>query len=152
MGLLDWIIPRRDTLMESQPARGYTQVPEEEVNFYGLDLRNELLAHKAWRGQLQEILDGKSSKTLSMDDILQYETCKLGKWLQNEGKLHYGHLPEYAAVCVAHHEFHVCAAAVITHYLSGDTSQAHQLFQTKFRSASNRHQLELVRLFTVAAR
>lgn len=152
MGFLDWIIPRRDTWMGSQPASGGAQVPEEDVDFYGLDLRNELLAHKAWRGQLQEILDGKSSKTLSMDDILQYEACKLGKWLQNEGKLHYGHLPEYQAVCVAHHEFHVCAAAVITHYLSGDTPQALKLFQTKFRSTSNRHQLELVRLFTVAAR
>jgi|GEM_PF-3327819 hypothetical protein len=152
MGFLDWIIPRRDELVASQPGNGAAWEPEENVDFYGLDLRQELLAHKAWRGQLQEILDGGSSKTLGMDDILQYEACKLGQWLQNAGKLHYGHLPEYEAVCVAHHEFHVCAAAVITHYLSGDTPQALKLFQTKFRSASNRHQLELVRLFTVAAR
>lgn len=152
MGFLDWIIPRRDTLVESQSASGVAHAPEEDVDFYGLNLRQELLAHKTWRRHLQGILDGEGSDSLSFNEVLQYETCQLGQWLQGAGKVHYGHLPEYEAVCDAHHEFHVCAAAVITHYLSGDTSQALKLFQTKFRSASNRHQLELVRLFTVAAR
>lgn len=152
MGFLDWIIPRQDTLVSPQRGNGAAREVEENVDFFGLDLRHELMAHKAWRRHLQDILEGGSPHALSFDEILQHETCQLGQWLQNEGKLHYGHLPEYGAVCAAHHEFHVCAAAVIAHYLSGDAPQALKLFQTKFRSASNRHQLELVRLFTVAAR
>lgn len=149
--MMDWFTERANALMTLlQPDVEVVEVTHKDVRFYGLDLKQELEEHYAWREHLQDMLDGKWTGGLDIATLEQHEHCGLGQWIHGEGKKHYGHLPEYEAVCKAHEEFHACAAAVLTHYLNGNATEAAKLLNTKFRTVSNQSQLQLIHLFTLA--
>jgi hypothetical protein len=76
--------------------------------------------------------------------------CTLGKWLYGKGKAIYGNMPEYEALRIAHANLHLTAGEVLTQHILGNKEEAAHLLKTKFKSASNRNQLELVRLFAAA--
>ena len=123
--------------------------PEEEM-LSGLNLKEVLDAHDAWKSKLAAELSGASSEPIDADIIASDCHCVLGKWLHGKGKKDYSKLSEYKMAVDAHAKFHQTAAEVVIQHQSGHTSQAKQLLKTQFRSASNDNQLELVRLFTAA--
>lgn len=134
-------------------------VPEEKIvtpievvdeDLHGLNLRQVLEAHQAWKGRLQKVLDGSSDEVFDVETVSQDCNCFLGKWIYSEGKKLYSHMPEYESVRHAHASFHECAGEVLTQHEMGNVVEAESLLKTKFRSASNKNQLELTRLFSAA--
>lgn len=148
MALMDWLRKKltHDKIEAIAPASG-----TEEI-LSGLDVKQVLDAHSAWKNRLQDALDGTSSEELDVSIISQDSFCALGKWIYSAGKDSYSHLPEYESLRSAHAHFHLCAGEVLTEHQDGNLASAAQLLKTKFRTASNKNQLELVRLFTAARR
>ena len=121
-----------------------------EGELAGLNLKQALEAHQAWKGKLQKVLDGESSERLDITTVSQDAHCVLGKWIYSEGKKLYSHLPEYEFVRTAHADFHVCAGEVLSQHQAGHSLEAEVLLKTKFRTASNKNQMLLTNLFRVA--
>lgn len=125
-------------------------IDPEEAMLSGLNLKEVLDAHSAWKDKLEAELSGASNEPIDVDIIASDCHCVLGKWLHGKGKKDYSKLSEYKMAVDAHADFHQAAAEVVIQHQSGNTEQANQLLKTRFRSASNDNQLELVRLFTAA--
>ncbi len=123
--------------------------PDEET-LSGLNLKEVLDAHEAWKDKLEKELSGVSDEPIDADIIASDCQCILGKWLHGKGKKDYSKLPEYKPALNAHANFHKAAAEVVIQHQANNTKQAKQLLRTSFRTASNDNQLELVRLFTAA--
>lgn len=145
MALFDWFGSKGagDNSTESKAV-----AVEESLS--GLNLKQVLEAHQAWKGRLQKVLDNTSDERFDLTAVSQDNHCFLGKWIYSEGKNLYGHLPEYETVRKAHVEFHVCAGEVLTQHKIGNEEKAQELLKTKFRSASNLNQMELTKLFGAA--
>lgn len=125
-------------------------IASDEQNLSGLNLRQVLDAHTAWKFRLQQVLDGNSTEEMEVAVISQDNQCVLGKWLYGEGKKLYSHLPEYASIRIAHADFHLCAGQVLMAHQDGDVVKASQILHLQFRTASNKNQFELIRLFNAA--
>ncbi|NOZ54062.1 MAG: hypothetical protein GXP08_13185 [Gammaproteobacteria bacterium] len=123
--------------------------PEDE-NLSGLNLKEVLDAHSAWKEKLENELSGASSEPIDVKNTANDHLCTFGQWIYGPGKTKYSKLPEYETARKAHANFHTAAAEVVVEHQSGNTEKAQNLLKTKFRSASNNNQLELVRLFTAA--
>ncbi|AZN36470.1 CZB domain-containing protein [Iodobacter ciconiae] len=145
MALMDWL---RQRLSGNEKAE--LVVDSEEGVLAGLNLKQVLDAHTAWKTKLKNELDGKGKESLDVSIIAQDNQCELGRWLHGPGKLSFSHYPEYHSACTAHSEFHFCAAEVLMQYQAGAPAAAEALLKGKFRQASNKNQLELVRLFVAA--
>jgi hypothetical protein len=124
------------------------EVTIEELS--GLNLKQVLDAHTAWKERLIKILNGTCEETPDIAVVSQDDKCLLGKWLYSEGNALYGHLPEYESARKVHAEFHVCAGEVLEQHRLGYDEVADVLLKTKFRSASNKNQMLLTRLFVAA--
>ncbi len=147
MALIDWL--RKKLAGDETETLALTATAEEET-LSGLNLKQVLDAHTAWRGRLQNALDGSNTEELDVTVVSQDSFCTLGKWVYGSGKQLYSHLPEYESLRQAHAHFHLCAGEVLTEHQDGNLATATELLKTKFRTASNKNQLELVRLFTAA--
>lgn len=121
-----------------------------EQNLSGLNLRQVLDAHTAWKFRLQQVLDGNSTEEMEVEIVSQDNRCILGKWLYSEGKKLYAHLPEYESIRTAHAEFHLCAGQVLMAHQDGDVAKASQILHLQFRTASNKNQFALISLFNAA--
>ncbi|MEQ1488210.1 MAG: CZB domain-containing protein [Methylotenera sp.] len=147
MALFDWF---KKSVAGDETVK--LEIAPDEEELAGLNLKQVLDAHTAWKTRLQNALDGTSAESLDVAVVCQDNLCALGKWLYSEGKNKFSHLAEYESTRVAHSEFHLCAGEVLMEHQDGNADLAATLLRTKFRTASNRNQLELVRLFTVARR
>jgi Chemoreceptor zinc-binding domain len=145
MAFLDWL-GGKDVSDKSAESK---TVPVEE-SLSGLNLQQVLGAHTAWKARLQHVLDGTSDEAFEIEVVSQDCNCFLGKWIYSEGKKQFGHLPEFEAVRSAHADFHVSAGDVLLQHQMGNVEHAAELLKTKFRTASNKNQMELTRLFMVA--
>jgi hypothetical protein len=116
----------------------------------GLDLKHEMDAHGAWKTKLQKLLESDDCENLDVVISAGDCYCTLGKWLYGKGKAIYGRTPEYEALRIAHANLHTTAGEVLTEHILGNREEAEHLLKTKFKSASNRNQLALVRLFAAA--
>ncbi len=125
-------------------------IGSDEETLSGLNLKEVLDAHEAWKDKLEKELSGVSDEPIDADIIASDCQCILGKWLYGKGKKDYSKLPEYKPALNAHADFHKAAAEVVIQHQANNTEQAKQLLRTSFRTASNDNQLELVRLFTAA--
>ncbi len=121
-----------------------------EGSLSGLNLKEALDAHAAWKNRLQIEIDGLSTQPLDVSQVASDCQCTLGKWLHGAGKKNFARLPQYKKALKAHATFHISAAEVLIEYQSGNAEQAKKLLSTSFREASNDNQLELVRLFSAA--
>ncbi len=117
-----------------------------DVSLEGLNLKEVLDAHDAWKTRLVEDLEGRAETPIDPAIVSSDRHCTLGKWLHGPGQK-YARLPEYAKAVQAHADFHVCAAEVVIENRSGHPERARELLKTRFRHASSANQLELVRLF-----
>lgn len=143
MKLLDWFNKK---IKDEESNMDF--MPDEEY-LLGLNLKQALDAHNAWKSKLQKILDGINTEDMDVATTSQDDKCVLGQWIHSEGKQMYGHLPEYASLKTSHAAFHLCAGEILNEHQNGNAIRAAQMLHTQFRTASNKNQLELVRLFTI---
>ncbi len=141
--LKKWIAQR----LMGRKEEELTPIPEDE-SLDGLNLKQVLEAHEAWKERLQDYIDGRAEGSIDPAVAASDKQCTLGKWLHGPGK-RYCKLPEYARAVQAHADFHACAAEVVIEKQSGHPQRARELLKTRFRHASSDNQLELVRLFSV---
>ncbi len=152
MALMSWLrakLSSRDINNDAEDTEELVLTTEEN-NLDGLNLSQALAAHTAWKTRLSDELAGANAEKLDIALLSQDNQCELGRWLYGEGSLKYSQIPEFNMVCRAHSEFHFCAAEVVIEHQSGAVEQAQSLLKGKFRQASNKNQLELVRFFAVA--
>lgn len=147
MGLLDWF---RQSFTENEDS--IVKAVSKEALLSGFDIKKALDADMVWKEKLQDVLDGASVKELNIADASQDNLCILGKWIYGRGKYLYSHLPEYEVFRKAHAEFHLCAGEVLAEHLAGNEVKAAKLFNNKFRTATNKNRLELVRLISMQNR
>ncbi len=147
MGLFDWV--------KKKPTAGALaelEVEYDKEELAGLNLKQVMDGHTAWKDKLQKVLGGAGTEQIDISVVSQDNQCTLGKWIHEEGKHFYGGLPEYAALREAHADFHLSVGEVLIKHRDGNQDHARQLFDTRFRKASNRNKVELVRLHTAAKR
>jgi Chemoreceptor zinc-binding domain len=145
MGLFD--VFRKAPGSEAEPAAQPAEVAGE---LSGLNLRQALDAHSAWKERLTKVIEGSSDEKPDIAIVVQDNQCFLGKWLYAEGKRLHGHLPEYESLREAHAEFHVCAGHVLEQHQLGNETFAKVILKSKFRTASNKNQMLLTSLFVAA--
>jgi Chemoreceptor zinc-binding domain len=142
MGLLDWLTKRN---------RGDTTAVltfnKDEEELAGLNLKQVLDAHMAWRVRLEAVLNGTSKERLEVAQISPDNLCVLGKWLYGPGKVSLGTTPQYEVLRNTHLTFHQMAGKILADFNRGDKSGAERLLNRDFRRLSDRIQLELVRLY-----
>lgn len=145
MALLNWLNSR----LKGNDDINLVIDPEEET-LSGLNLKDALDVHNAWKAKLEKELSGDSMAPIDATQAAYDNLCTLGKWLYGPGKKLYSHLPEYEIAKKAHEEFHMAAAEVVVEHQSGNISNALFLMKNKFRSASNNNKHKLVSLFVAA--
>lgn len=144
MSLLSWL---RDALVGEPEAE--LKLSPEEAKLSGLDLKQVLDAHTAWKVRLERDLENPQS-SIDVSTVAPDNLCELGKWLYGPAQKMHGHLPEFEDARRAHAVFHLAAAEVLIQRQSGNLAGAHALLHGKFRDASSDNQLELVKLFVAA--
>ncbi len=144
MGILSWL---KSFSAGEEKAGAATFAPGEE-NFHGLNMKEAIDAHVAWKARLKAQLSGTSTETLEIGVIASDDRCTLGKWIHGEGKKMYGHLPEYAELLQQHAQFHLNAGNILLEaHRSGNEAAEKMLHGPDFRHASDMVQLGLVRLY-----
>ncbi len=142
MGLLDWL--RKRNAGDSTAVLTFNK-DEEELS--GLNLKQVLDAHMAWRVRLEAVLNGTSKESLEVSQIAPDNLCVLGKWLYGPGKVVLGTTTQYETLRTTHQTFHQLAGKILADYKRGDKAGAERLLNRDFRRMSDRIQLELVRLY-----
>ncbi len=145
MGVMHWLQRRLagDTSAE-------LVIDQSEEEFAGLNMKQVIDAHMAWRKRLTEVVAGLSVQHPEVGEIGQDDRCTLGKWLHGEARARFRQLPEYYELRKVHEEFHVCAAEVLLKSREGDEEGAMQLLKGRFRALSDRVQLDIIRLYAAA--
>lgn len=111
-----------------------------------VNLYDAVLAHKAWKKRLFELLEGRSTEKLDPAKIGVDHLCVLGKWIHAEGKADYGKLPEFVTLVEEHAIFHQRAASVVETYQAGKTEQAMEILTGSFEDQSRKTVKCLTRL------
>jgi hypothetical protein len=75
-----------------------------------MDFKLILSKHFAWKTKFIHAL--YSGEPMDSTDIEKDNCCDAGKWIHEEGKLKYGHLPSYETCLNRHAEFHIEAAKI----------------------------------------
>ncbi len=115
-----------DDAVKSMPATA----EGESAELSGLNFITAMEAHAKWKMRLKEYIEGRSDTELTVESISRDDQCVLGKWLYNEGKGQFGHLPEFQNLVNLHQEFHTCAGRVLATAQEGDPEKALQLLET----------------------
>ncbi len=142
MGLLDWL-----KLRNSGDTTAVLTFNKGEEELAGLNLKQVIDAHMAWRVRLEAVLNGTSTERLEVSQIAPDNLCILGKWLYGPGKTSFGTTPQYEKLRTIHATFHTTAAGILADYHRGDKVGAARVLGGDFRKMSDRIQLELVRLY-----
>lgn len=145
MGLFDWLKKR-----QSGDDGAVLLLDKDEEHLAGLDLKQVIDAHLAWRTRLQDILAGIQNEKVEVHQVAQDTLCVLGKWLYGEGKAQFSNLHEYEDLRLTHRQFHLTAGQILTDHNAGQADTAASLLKGDFRSLSDRIQLDLVRLYAAA--
>lgn len=154
MGILQWL---KNFGNAASDASGESPPPlpvgaEERIGT--LNLQQAFTAHMNWRKRLEGILNGTNEErpevgTVSMDGL-----CDLGKWLHGEGKARFQisgkPIPEFSELMIVHREFHLCAGEILSRFNRGENESAAKYLRSEFRTASDRVQLALAKLYAHA--
>jgi hypothetical protein len=73
------------------------------------DIEDAIQVHGAWKAKFRDYLSGKTAIDLAV--VGQTSSCKLGKWLEQEGRRLFPQR-DHAEICKRHAEFHHAAAEV----------------------------------------
>ncbi|MFA6457094.1 MAG: CZB domain-containing protein [Bacteroidota bacterium] len=143
MGVLSWL---KDTMAGKQSAK--LEFDSNEESFEGLNMKEVITAHLAWKDRLDRFISGVSTEKLSPEIIAQDNHCALGKWIeQSEDK--FKKEPEFDELKETHRNFHKYAAQVVTKYHDGDFKGARERLDTDVNMYSSRVQLKIIQLYKV---
>ena len=142
VAILEWL--KRRTAGDDAAV---LQIETHELEFSGLNIRQVLDAHQAWKVRLLAVLDKTSTESLQVSEIQRDNVCILGKWIHGAAKPLYGRLPEYESLRQTHAAFHLAAGDVLRRFLDGNPEAARKLLRAEFSTLSDRIQLDLVRLY-----
>ena len=147
MGLLDWLHKKA-----SGDHSAELTIDKNEQNFSGLNLKQVIDAHMAWRTRLVGILDGSNDERPEISEVAMDNLCILGKWLYGTAKPLYSKLPEYEELRQTHAKFHLCAGEILMEFKRGDQDKAEDILRGEFRTLSDQIQLDLVRLYSAGVK
>jgi len=127
-------------------------LPDDKESNYGalvdLTLKQALDSHAKWKNKLQILIQSEDCENLDVVIASGDCYCNLGKWLYGKGKAFYGRMPEYEELRLTHANLHLCAGEVLTQHILGNSEEAKNLLNTKFKFALNKNKVDLVRLFS----
>lgn len=119
---------------------------EAGETFPGLDIKEAIDAHMAWRQRLEDVIRDKSREDLTVGDITADHLCVLGKWIHGPAKARYGHLSEYRELNQSHAAFHLLAGEILKEHRRGNGKSAQRLLRVGLHESSERLQHDIVRL------
>lgn len=146
MGVLNWL-KRRLAGEEVE-----IEFEENEMEFSGLNMKQVIDAHMAWRHRLEAVIKGTGHEQLNVREVEVDNLCALGKWIHGSAKPLYGRLPEYRDLYKAHANFHLLAGEILKENNRGNHDAALVLLRGGFTELSNRVQLDIIRLYSQAKR
>lgn len=123
--------------------------PQEPEITQVVNLYDAVLAHKAWKKRLFELLEGRSEETLLPARIGVDHQCLLGKWIHTDGKAQFGKVPEFVMLVEEHAKFHLHAASVVEAYMKGKTDLAMDILTGSFEDQSRKTMKCLTKLNAV---
>lgn len=142
MGILGWL----KGFSAGHEVGAASFAPGEE-NFHGLNMKDAIDAHIAWKVKLEAQIAGSADK-LEIAQVASDDRCVLGGWIHDHGKRHFGYLPEFSDLMREHAQFHLVAGGILMEAHDGKTQDAlAKLHGGEFRHASDMVQLSLVRLY-----
>lgn len=143
MGILSWL---KDTLAGKEA--GELTFDSHEESFEGLNMKEVITAHLAWKERLERLINGESTEKLDPEVIQKDDHCALGKWIyQSEEK--FKKEKEFLELVETHKVFHKCAATVITKYQDGNFKGAREILDSEVNILSNRVQLKIISLYRI---
>lgn len=145
MGILSWLkgFTAGDVVGTASFAPG-------EETFHGLNMKDAIDAHIAWKAKLETQISGNAEK-LEIGQVASDDRCTLGCWIHGTGKQEFGMLPEFSDLVRDHAQFHLIAGSILMEAHAEKTQEAlKQLRGSEFRHASDMVQLTLVRLYAKA--
>jgi len=83
--------------------------------------------HLQWRNRVVDLFEGR--QTLVPSDVVNHHQCALGKWYDNEGRQHMGHLHSFGKLEAPHAKFHSLIGDVVTSWNAGRQTEAMSRFQ-----------------------
>ncbi|MFD1711424.1 CZB domain-containing protein [Ottowia flava] len=95
----------------------------------GLDFVSAIHAHQQWKTRLSIYVRNESSEKLDYRAICRDDQCVLGRWINGEAGVKFGHLPSFGELKVAHGMFHLAAGRVIQLHDEDKSSEAMQLLR-----------------------
>lgn len=109
-------------------------------------LDSAMQAHHQWKSRLQDAV--KAGEVLDVSAIRRDDCCDLGKWLYSNGRVAYGHKPEFINLMERHNVFHLVASVVAKIINGKDYEQAKSMLEgsSQFAAASTDVMLAIVRL------
>lgn len=146
MGILSWL-----KSATTGGAVGVANFAPGEEHFHGLNMKEAIDAHVAWKARLKTQLDGEGAEALEVGVVASDDRCALGKWLHGEAKQRFAHLPEYSELLRYHSQFHLGAGNILLEMHQGGKEKAGEMLHgADFRHDSDMVQLALVRLYAKA--
>lgn len=88
-------------------------------------LDSMLVAHQKWKTKLQHAI--ASGELLDVKTIKRDDCCALGKWIYGNGRIPYGHFPEFERLMNSHKEFHFIPSIVADVINSKNLEQSHSM-------------------------
>jgi hypothetical protein len=146
MGILSWL--KSATI---GGAAGKVSFAPGEEHFHGLNMKDAIDAHLAWKARLKAQLEGGGGEMLEVGQVASDDQCALGKWLHGEARQRFSNLPEYIDLLRLHSKFHLDAGKILIELHKGNKEIADTMLHgIDFRNDSDRVQLALVRLYAAA--
>ncbi|MCK9410632.1 MAG: CZB domain-containing protein [Bacteriovoracaceae bacterium] len=141
MGVLHWL---KDTLAGKHT--GELKFDSNEESFEGLNMKEVITAHLAWKDRLERLISGVSTENLDPEIIQKDNHCALGKWIEQSEEKFKNDL-EFIELRETHKEFHKYAAQVVSKYHEGDFKGARERLDSEVNMFSNRVQLKIILLY-----
>jgi EAL domain-containing protein (putative c-di-GMP-specific phosphodiesterase class I) len=79
--------------------------------------------HQQWVRRVTGFLDGRAL-ALSDQELTDQHCCRFGQWYYGQGRLRYGHMPEYAEVEAIHDAVHRVGPEIVRLFNAGQTEAA----------------------------
>jgi methyl-accepting chemotaxis protein len=89
-----------------------------------LDFLDAITAHQKWKTRLSNYVAATSNEKLDYRQICRDDQCVLGKWINGQGGVMYGHIPTFSQLKMTHAQFHLAASAIVKLTDEGDVDQA----------------------------
>ncbi|HLP97688.1 MAG TPA: CZB domain-containing protein [Sideroxyarcus sp.] len=111
---------------------------EDRLSNMGIDLVAVAESHVLLFNRMRDYLHGEPLEEVWPDMVSFAESCELGQWMANQGRLSFGHLPSFARLREAHIEFHQGAASVLEKVRAGSWIAAEHMRKQEFSQSLRR--------------